>query len=63
MGGVISRVRLPEVARPLESYMPFVYAAILMLIIFLMPEGLVGLPHRLSRLFRKAVKEQTDAAG
>lgn len=54
---------LPEVARPLESYMPFVFAAILMLIIFLMPEGLVGLPQRLSKLVRRTTKEQTDAAG
>ncbi|NLO28445.1 MAG: branched-chain amino acid ABC transporter permease [Actinobacteria bacterium] len=54
---------LPEVARPLESYMPFVFAAILMLIIFLMPEGLVGLPQRLNRLFRKTAKDQADVAG
>jgi branched-chain amino acid transport system permease protein len=53
---------LPEVARPLESYMPFVYAAILMLIIFLMPEGLVGLPQRLKKLFTKRPEEQSDAA-
>lgn len=54
---------LPEVARPLESYMPFVYAAILMAIIFLMPEGLVGLPQRLRNVFKKRTKEQPDAAG
>jgi branched-chain amino acid transport system permease protein len=53
---------LPEAARPLESYMPFLFAAILMLIIFLMPEGLVGLPHRLRKLFTKRPKEQSDAA-
>lgn len=53
---------LPEVARPLESYMPFVYAAILMLIIFLMPEGLVGLPRRLQKLWARRPEEQSDVA-
>ncbi len=41
---------VPEVARPLKSFMPLLFAAILMAIIFFMPEGLVGLPKRLSRL-------------
>lgn len=53
---------LPEVARPLESWMPLLFAAILMAIIFLMPEGLVGLPRRLLNLFKKKSKEQPDAA-
>jgi len=53
---------LPEVARPLKSWMPLLFAAILMAIIFLMPEGLVGLPHRVAGLFRKRTKEQPDAA-
>jgi branched-chain amino acid transport system permease protein len=42
---------VPEVARPLESYMPLLFAAILMVIIFFMPEGLVGLPSRLRNAF------------
>jgi branched-chain amino acid transport system permease protein len=62
IGGVVLTV-LPEVARPLESYMPFVYAAILMAIIFLMPEGLVGLPQRFRNLFRKRARERSDVAG
>ncbi|MBN1631059.1 MAG: branched-chain amino acid ABC transporter permease [Thermoleophilia bacterium] len=53
---------LPEVARPLKSWMPLLFAAILMAIIFLMPEGLVGLPRRLMNLFKKRSKEQPDAA-
>ena len=52
---------LPEVARPLKSWMPLLFAAILMAIIFLMPEGLVGLPRRVMNLFRKRTKEQPDA--
>lgn len=52
---------LPEVARPLQSWMPLLFAAILMVIIFLLPEGLVGLPHRLVGLLKKRTKEQPDA--
>jgi branched-chain amino acid transport system permease protein len=44
---------VPEVARPLKSYMPLLFAAILMVIIFFMPEGLVGLPGRLIRAVRR----------
>ena len=54
---------LPEVARPLKNWMPVMFAAILMLIIFLMPEGLVGLPRRIWNLFRRKTREQSDAAG
>lgn len=53
---------LPEVARPLKAWMPLVFAGILMLVIFLMPEGLVGLPSRLRNLLTKRTKEQSDAA-
>jgi len=52
---------LPEVARPLQSWMPLLFAAILMVIIFLLPEGLVGLPHRLVGVLKKRTKEQPDA--
>jgi branched-chain amino acid transport system permease protein len=61
--GAVLLTILPEVARPLKSWMPLLFAAILMGIIFLMPEGLVGLPRRVMRLFRKRTKEQPDAAG
>ncbi|MCX8032232.1 MAG: branched-chain amino acid ABC transporter permease [Thermoleophilia bacterium] len=54
---------LPEVARPLKSWMPLLFAAILMAIIFLMPEGLIGLPRRLLSLTRKKTREQVDATG
>lgn len=50
---------VPEVARPLESYMPLLFAAILMAVIFFMPEGLVGLPRRVIR----AVRREPPAGG
>jgi branched-chain amino acid transport system permease protein len=64
--GAIVLTILPEIARPLQQYMPFIFAAVLMLIIFFMPEGLVGLPKRLreaGRLFkpRKAAGTENNA--
>jgi len=53
---------LPEVARPLKSWMPVLFAVILMAIIFLMPEGLVGLPRRIRKVFTKRTREESDAA-
>lgn len=54
---------LPEVARPLKSFMPILFAAILMAVIFLMPEGLVGLPARIKKLLAKppSASSQGDA--
>jgi branched-chain amino acid transport system permease protein len=47
---------IPEITRPLETYQPYFFAGMLMLTIFFVPEGLVGVPRRIkmvvSRLFR-----------
>ena len=40
---------LPEVARPLKAFMPFLFAAVLIAVIFFVPEGMVGLPKLLKR--------------
>ncbi len=61
--GAIVLTVLPEVARPLKSWMPVLFAVILMAIIFLMPEGLVGLPRRIQKAFKKRTGERSDAAG
>jgi branched-chain amino acid transport system permease protein len=44
---------LPEVLRPLKEFQPYFFAGSLMLIIFFMPEGLVGIPKRLKELYSK----------
>jgi branched-chain amino acid transport system permease protein len=50
---------LPEIARPLKAFMPFLYAAVLIAVIFFVPEGMVGLP----KLFkRKGVAKRTAHA-
>lgn len=47
--GAVVLTLLPEVARPLKNYTTFLFAGVLMLIIFLLPEGIVGLPRRLGK--------------
>lgn len=42
---------LPEVFRPLKEYQPFIFAGVMMFVIFFLPEGLVGLPRRIAELF------------
>jgi ABC-type branched-subunit amino acid transport system permease subunit len=34
---------IPEFSRPLQMYRPLVYGAVLILIVFFMPKGLIGL--------------------
>ena len=54
--GAIVLSLLPEFARPLKNYEPFLFALILVVVIFLMPEGIVGLPQRLKYFYRKIIK-------
>jgi branched-chain amino acid transport system permease protein len=60
--GTILLSLLPEFARPLRHYEPFLFAIILVLVIFLMPEGLVGLPQRLKNIYRKINKRRAVIA-
>ena len=53
---------LPEVLRPLKAFVPFFFAAVLMAVIFFMPEGLVGLPGRLRVIAARLVKERGERA-
>jgi branched-chain amino acid transport system permease protein len=41
--GVVVLVTIPEVFRGLAEYAPFVLGGLMLLVVFLMPEGLVGL--------------------
>jgi branched-chain amino acid transport system permease protein len=51
--GAIILTYLPEFARPIKGYQPYVFAAVLMLIILFMPEGIVSLPQRLRKFFNE----------
>jgi branched-chain amino acid transport system permease protein len=44
---------IPEIFRQLKEYTPFLFAGILLLVIFLMPRGLVGLFDQIRSLVRK----------
>ena len=44
---------LPESVRFLKEFQPYVFAGVLMLVIFLLPEGLISLPKRLKKLFKE----------
>ena len=43
----------PEIFRGLKEYTPFLFAGILLLVVFVMPKGLVGLPGQIKSLFQK----------
>jgi branched-chain amino acid transport system permease protein len=51
--GALILTFLPESARVLKEYQPFIFAGVLMLIIFFLPEGMVGLPQRLRNIVRE----------
>jgi ABC-type branched-subunit amino acid transport system permease subunit len=47
---------IPELLRHLKEYVPFVYAGILLIVLFLMPQGLAGLPGQFKRWFARNAK-------
>jgi branched-chain amino acid transport system permease protein len=52
----------PELLRPLKEVQPFIFGALLMAIIFFMPEGVIGLPQRLKGIFNKFSIKRNDLA-
>jgi branched-chain amino acid transport system permease protein len=57
--GVIVLMLIPELLRGLKQFVPFVSAAILFLVVYLMPQGLVNLPQRIRlRWFKRKVEDQ-----
>jgi branched-chain amino acid transport system permease protein len=62
IGAVILTI-LPEVARPLKAYQPFIFAGILMLVIFLLPDGLVSLPQKIKNWVSRRQNKSTKLPG
>ena len=58
--GAIVLTFLPEAARVLKEYQPYLFVAVTMLTVYFMPEGLVGLPQRIRQLYRKVFKNAGD---
>ncbi len=58
--GTAVLIIIPELFRNLKDYVPFIFSAILLIVLFLMPQGLAGLPEQIrssiaKRRQRKAV--------
>jgi len=56
--GTIILLVIPELLRDLKEYVPLVYAAILLIVLFFMPEGLAGLPAQIRGWFSRRVKSR-----
>ena len=61
--GAIILTFVPEVARGAKEYMPLIFGAILIFIVFVMPEGITGLGAPLSRWYRRATRRLTGRFG
>jgi branched-chain amino acid transport system permease protein len=60
--GVVILLIVPEFFRDLKGYLPFVSAAILLVIAFTMPEGIAGLAKLIKeRISRRGVKREVSA--
>ena len=53
---------LPEALRPLKEFQPYFFAGSLMLVIFFMPEGLVGIPKRIKALYNSIFNKRDEHA-
>lgn len=51
--GTFILILIPEMFRDLKVYSPFISAAVLAFVVYLIPEGLVGLPGMILRLIQK----------
>ena len=54
--GAIILVLLPESARALKEYQPYLFTGVLILIIFFLREGLISLPQTLNKVYQKRKK-------
>ena len=59
--GTFVLVLIPEVFRDLQIYSPFISAIILLIVVYLMPQGLVGLPQLMRSWYTKCRKGERVA--
>jgi branched-chain amino acid transport system permease protein len=52
---------IPEELRDLKEYVPFIYAGILLIVLFLMPQGLAGLPGQIREWFNRSTKPTSES--
>jgi branched-chain amino acid transport system permease protein len=53
--GAVVLTLIPELARPLKQYQPIIFGGLVIIIVFFMREGLIGLPGHLRSWRRKAM--------
>jgi len=53
--GAVSLTLLPEVFRPMQEYRPIIFGALVIFMIFFMPQGIVDIPHSVLSWGRKMV--------
>ncbi len=58
--GTFILIIIPTIFRDLKEYVPFIYAGILIIVIYLMPKGLAGLPLQITAWIKKMRKGQVD---
>jgi len=54
--GTAALILIPEQLRSLREYVPFIFAGILLIVLFLMPQGLAGLPDQFRQRFARSPK-------
>ncbi len=59
--GSIIGVMIPQLARGLQMYTPFVFAAILIIVLYTIPKGLASIPHVISSRRFKTIKRSNPA--
>jgi branched-chain amino acid transport system permease protein len=57
--GAIFLTIVPEILRGAKIYAPLFYAVLVLVVIFILPEGLISLPDRIKSLKKNAQKSAT----
>jgi branched-chain amino acid transport system permease protein len=59
--GAAVLVMIPAMFRQLNYYVPFIIAGIILIVLFLMPKGITGLPNQIENWMQKRRQEKMDA--
>ncbi|MBN2062049.1 MAG: branched-chain amino acid ABC transporter permease [Deltaproteobacteria bacterium] len=58
--GTVLLIIVPELSRGMKGYVPYISAVILLIVVFFMPEGLVGLPKLIRSLTAKGDEKKAE---
>jgi branched-chain amino acid transport system permease protein len=51
--GALILTLIPELARELKQFVPYIFAGVMLLIIAFMPQGIAGIPQLLVKIFKE----------